>query len=137
MEEVNIHCETMVSRAKREKQKKADHNLKSAISNSRWERMVRPDTVVDMSGGKLTKTERQVLSLGLKFATGLNDRTPLYVATAATKFRSQRLIFCHYTQDVIYDSVAGAPIGLLTFYPNIWASYQMHTWRAQDIFKRG
>ena len=89
MEDIKIHCETMMLRAKREKQKKADHNLKSAISNSRWERMVRPDTVVDMSGGKLTKTERQVLSLGLKFATGLNDRTPLDVATAVNQFHSQ------------------------------------------------
>ena len=51
--------------------------------------MVRPDTVVDMSGGKLTKTEHQVFSLGLKFVTGLNDRTPLDIATAVNKFRSQ------------------------------------------------
>ena len=89
MEEISSHCDLMVSKAKKEKQKKANHNLKSAISNSRWERMVRPEMVVDMSGGKLTKTERQVLSLGLKFATGLNDRSPLDVATAVNKFRAK------------------------------------------------
>ena len=55
MEDINSYCDLMVSEAKREKQRKADHNLKTAISNSRWERMVRPDMVVDMSGGKLNK----------------------------------------------------------------------------------
>ena len=59
--EINRYCDAMVLKAKKEKQKKVNLNIKSAISTSRWERMTRPDTVVDMSGGRLAKIEHQVL----------------------------------------------------------------------------
>ena len=59
------------------------------ISASRWDRATRPGSIVDMSGGRTTKVERQLLSLGFKFSTGMNDRTPLDVATAVNKFRYQ------------------------------------------------
>ena len=44
---------------------------------------------MDLSGGRTSKTERQLLSLGFKFSTGTNDRTPLDIATAVNKFRNQ------------------------------------------------
>ena len=55
MDEIKAHCDVIVSKARKEKQKKINHNLKIAISNSRWKRIARPDAVVEMSGGRLAK----------------------------------------------------------------------------------
>ena len=89
MNELKAYCNGKVGKAKQEKLKKANHTLKSLIRESKWESAVRPGTVVDMSGGKLSQNERKLLSLGLKFSTGLNEQTALDVATAVNKFRYQ------------------------------------------------
>ena len=89
MKDIRSFCNMKVKKAGNEKQKKANHNLKSLIRNSKWEHVVRPGTVVDMSAGKLNLMEKKLLSLGLKFSTGINDRTPLDVATTVNKFRTQ------------------------------------------------
>ena len=49
--------------------------------------MARPGVVVDLSGSRINKTEKKLLSFGLKFSTGLNDATPLHVARAVNSFR--------------------------------------------------
>ena len=78
-----------VAAVKREHQGKADHNLKTLISSSKWEAMARPGAVIDMSGNRINKTEKKLLSFGLKFSTGLNDSTPLHVARALNSFKSR------------------------------------------------
>ena len=65
------YCHVKILKAKKEKLKKSDLNLKTLISNSKWDKATRPGVVVDMSGNRLSKFERQLLSLGIKFATGL------------------------------------------------------------------
>ena len=91
MNELKAYCNGKVKKARDEKLKKAARTLKSLIRESKWESAVRPGTVVDMSGGKLSQNERKLLSLGLKFSTGLNERTALDVATAVNKFQHQHI----------------------------------------------
>ena len=82
-------CDGKVARVKREHQSKADHNLKTLISTSKWEAMARPGAVIDMSGNRINKTEKKLLSFGLKFSTGLNDSKPLHVPRALNSFKSR------------------------------------------------
>ena len=89
LEEVETYCNGKVTKGVRAKQAVIKRNLKFLISSSRWNKAVRPGDVVDMSGNRISKTERELLSLGIKFSTGLNDRTALDIATAINKFRYQ------------------------------------------------
>ena len=89
MNDIRGFCNMKVKKAREDKQKKADHNLKTLIRDSKWEQVARPGAVVDMSNRRLNIMERKLLSLGLKFSTGLNERTPLDVATSVNKFRTQ------------------------------------------------
>ena len=87
LQELQSYCNGRVAKVKAEYQRKADHNLKTQIANSKWERMARPGVVIDMSGNRINKTEKNLLSFGLKFSTGLNNQTPLDVAKALNSFR--------------------------------------------------
>ena len=87
LDECRAFCDRKVAIAIKEKQAKANRNLRVLINASRWDKATRPGDVVDLTGNKTTKIERQLLSLGFKFSTGLNDRTPLDIATAVNKFR--------------------------------------------------
>ena len=89
LNDVKAFCNVKLNKVKKDKAKKVSHSLKSLISTSKWEQYARPGAVVDMSGGRLSKIERQLLSFGLKFSTGLNEHTPLDVASALNKFRSR------------------------------------------------
>ena len=80
IENIKAFCNCKISKAKKEKLKNINHNLKSLIANSRWEQAMRPGSVVDMTRGKLKPDEKKLLSLGLKFSTGINSNTPLDVA---------------------------------------------------------
>ena len=84
--EVENYCNGKVTKGVRVKQAVINRNLKFLLSSSRWNKAVRPGDVVDMSGNRISKTERELLSLGIKFSTGLNDRTTLDIATAINKF---------------------------------------------------
>ena len=63
--------------------------MNTQIANSKWERLARPGAVIDMSGNRINKAEKNLLSFGLNFSTGLNDQTPLDVAKALNSFRYQ------------------------------------------------
>ena len=53
IENIKAFCNGKVIKAKKDKQRNIDHNLKSLIANSRWEQSMRPGAVVDMTRGKL------------------------------------------------------------------------------------
>ena len=89
MKDITSYCFLKVDKVKEEKTVKADEELKRLIRGSKWERFVRPGSIEDMSGGKISWDEKKLLSLGLKFSTGMNERTPLDVATALNRFRYQ------------------------------------------------
>ena len=86
LEEIKAYCNGKVTQASKVKQAAIDRNIKFLISRSRWNKAVRPGEVVDMYGNRISKIKRELLSLGIKFSTGLNERTPLDVATAVNKF---------------------------------------------------
>ena len=86
LDDLKAYCNGKITQAAKVKQTEIDRNLKFLISRSRWNKAVRPGEVVDMSGNRISKTEKELLSLGIKFSTGTNDRTALDVATAVNKF---------------------------------------------------
>ena len=59
LKELQSYCNGRVAKVKAEHQRKADHNLKTQIAKSKWERMARPGVVIDMSGNRINKTEKK------------------------------------------------------------------------------
>ena len=87
LHELKCYCNGKINKAKAVHLKKAANNLKTQIADSKWERLARPGVVIDMSGNRVSKVEKKLLSFGLKFTTGLNTQTPLDVAKALNQFR--------------------------------------------------
>ena len=65
LQELQSYCNGRVAKVKTEHQRKADKNLKTQIANSKWESMVRPGVVIDMSGNRINKTEKNSCPLVL------------------------------------------------------------------------
>ena len=71
----------------REQKEKLKQTLTSLCHKSEWKNAGRPDLVTNTSSLILTDTQKEALSLGLKFATGINKKRYLDYILKNTRWR--------------------------------------------------